>query len=117
MGQETDGSLQKGDGRGFNEGVLFKGAGTRKGRQQVMLSVPELETREAVSSPLVDLRGQGREQLPKPRESSGVEEGCLAETGAEKSSGVSPGLAWREPNRPLSFCPQESRWFPSAHPY
>lgn len=60
-----------------------------------MLVTPEPQTGVGQGAPSAShgLRGKGREQLSKPKESSAGGQGCPAETGAEKSSGVPPGLA------------------------
>lgn len=68
-------------------------------------------------SPSHGLRGRGREQLSEPEESSAVGLGRPAETGAEKSTHVSPGLAWREPRQTsLSGHSQEVCDVPRLYP-
>ena len=68
-------------------------------------------------SPSHGLRGKGKEWLSKPEESSAVGLGHPAETGAEESTHVSLGLAWREPRQTsLSGHSQEVCGFPCLYP-
>lgn len=65
----------------------------------VLTEEPETGAGQGAPSPSHGLGGKGRAWLSKPKESSAVGLGRLAETGAEKSTDVSPGLAWREPRQ------------------
>lgn len=84
----------------------------------VLNEEPETGAGQGVPSPAHGLRGQGRALLSKPKESSAVGLGHLAETGAEKGTDVSLGLAWREPRQTsLSGHSQEFCGFPCLYPH
>lgn len=84
----------------------------------VLTEEPETGAGQGAPSPSHGLGGKGRAWLSKPKESSAVGLGRLAETGAEKSTDVSPGLAWREPRQTsLSGHSQEFCAFPCLYPH
>lgn len=109
--------------KGWLEKVEWRGclqrssAGWRNRLLMVLTAEPETGAGQGVPSPAHSLRGQERAWLSKPKESSAVGVGRLAETGAEKGTDVSPGLAWRDPRQTfLSGHSQEFCGFPCLYP-
>lgn len=83
------------------KGRRHRSAG-RKGRQRSVLSVLEPETRMGCVVTAAWPKRQGERAITK---TTAVGMGCQAGPGAEKSTGVCPGLAHREPGAPLSLLP------------